>query len=468
MAKEVKAKAEKPSAAIQEALYARIQKEIEAVQRKAGLASGVIAPAERLSTNLLMYDLMVGGGLLPGAWITSSGFEQSAKSTLVMQATIAAVAQNFPQVRLWDFEGSTGADTSYLANQMRTNGLKLGVDDLIGVHDKDGKTVKKGHIWYQPATVLEDFFEIEARILRRLPDKLFLNGAWWLCLPDDKYGREIMAGKFDKRIKQQFEKLAIPALDARGQGMIVSDSFAAMNPRALDTDENSKQGMSLKARVFAEKIPLVRGHLMNKRVILLGVNQMREKPGVMFGDPTYEPGGKALAHAADARIKMTGRAVRDGKGPYEEEKTWDGKGTDTYRYIHARAFKNKVGGPPNLESWYRIWAQDSKGRGNGFDPVYDTFEYGRTTGQIKGTRKKIEFVGPLAVSKKAIGWQEFKALVLAPPEEVGRVLAWAGIIKKGEKPFRIRERFRKQLKEGDGFERYFATRQAKKEEDEED
>src|SRR5690606_20896194 len=83
--------------------------------------------------------------------------------------------------------------------------------------------------------------------------------------------------------------------DDRGglQALLSLDSYPAMLTEKQDTDDPSA-AMAIQARMFSEQLRRVKGRMRSKRIAVLGVNQLRQKPAVMFGSPDYEPGGEAL------------------------------------------------------------------------------------------------------------------------------------------------------------------------------
>jgi hypothetical protein len=177
---------------------------------------------------------------------------------------------------------------------------------------------------------------------------------------------------------------------------------------------------------------------------------------VMFGSPEYEPCGEALKLFSDVRIRNTARAIpwSGMKGMIEEEKSIDGKGVDTYRYIHMRAIKNKLGAP-NLEGWARLWVSDRKGQGCGFDPVYDTYEYAKMTGQVKGARNKLTFKIPKIGELPKMTWLEFKTLVIGKKEQKEEVLKR---LKYKGQMFDLRGIYKKQMMSGEGMTMFFETK----------
>lgn len=275
--------AKKVAPNFEEQMYAKLRGELTALEKKNRVANYGFSSnfANRMSTNLLSADLMLGGGIIPGYWYTSFGVEQSAKSTFAMQIMMAALSQDIPNIHLFDFESSSG-DSDYLMGQMKTNRLKLGLDSLYGIRKKDGTYAIPPRVDYYSDDVLEIFFDLESSYLRRLPDKFMSNNQWWYGFENDKHGKAMTEGKHDKRMYQQTGKLCVPASDGRMQSLIIVDSYSAMTPERLD-DDDPKAGIAARARAFAENIDRVRGKLRRKRCTVVGVNQLRLRPMVQFG-----------------------------------------------------------------------------------------------------------------------------------------------------------------------------------------
>jgi intein/homing endonuclease len=163
-----------------------------------------------------------------------------------------------------------------------------------------------------------------------------------------------------------------------------------------------------------------------------------------------------VSHNSDVRLRTTARSIpwSGAKGMLEEESSIDGKGVDVYRYIHLRAIKNKLGAP-NLEGWARIWVSDRKGRGRGFDPVYDTYEYAKMTGQVCGSRNKLKFTVPKIGLLPTMSWLEFKTLVVGNKEQRQAVM---NKLKFKTTAFNLRDAYKKQMLSGDGMTMFFEAK----------
>ena len=88
-----------------EQLYGKLHKQLETLQKKAGLSGGAEQRGKSVHTGMLMLDLVLGGGIAPGGMYTFVGPEGSCKSTAT-QTIMLYGAGMVPMVRQWDYEGS--------------------------------------------------------------------------------------------------------------------------------------------------------------------------------------------------------------------------------------------------------------------------------------------------------------------------------------------------------------------------
>ena len=85
--------------------------------------------------------------------------------------------------------------------------------------------------------------------------------------------------------------------------LLVIDSVAAMTPKAELDGEMDDQQMGAQARMMGKGIRKLVAAINQTHCIVIFVNQLREKIGVMYGNPEVTPGGKALKFAASLRIE---------------------------------------------------------------------------------------------------------------------------------------------------------------------
>ena len=95
--------------------------------------------------------------------------------------------------------------------------------------------------------------------------------------------------------------------------LIVIDSVAALTPRAEIEGEMGQQHMGLQARLMSQALRKLTGNIKRTNTLVIFINQIRMKIGVMFGSPETTTGGNALKFYASVRldIRRTG-AIKKG------------------------------------------------------------------------------------------------------------------------------------------------------------
>jgi recombination protein RecA len=98
-----------------------------------------------------------------------------------------------------------------------------------------------------------------------------------------------------------------------GVDVVVVDSVAALVPRAEIEGEMGEAQMGLQARLMSQALRKLTGVVSKSRTSLIFINQLREKIGVMFGNPETTTGGRALKFYASVRIDIRRIAsIKDG------------------------------------------------------------------------------------------------------------------------------------------------------------
>ena len=103
-------------------------------------------------------------------------------------------------------------------------------------------------------------------------------------------------------------------LTASGQiDVLVVDSVAALVPKAELEGEMGDSHMGLQARLMSQALRKLTGVVSRSRTCLIFINQIREKIGVMFGNPETTTGGRALKFYASVRLDIRRiAAIKDG------------------------------------------------------------------------------------------------------------------------------------------------------------
>ncbi len=404
-----------------------------------------------MSTGSLALDIILGGGIRP-AMYTNFGPEQSAKTTGALLVMASAIKHDVPIISLRDFEGSTGNSIPYVTSILRTCGLKMNKDQLFGKrNDTTGKWETPPRVRYSANTMGVSFFNWFAAILRRLPDKKMLNGEWWLVYEDIKENQKYTQFADNSMPKRYGKGIYIKAKDGGLQGLVICDSYPNMNPDTKDEDQVDNS-LALQARMFSKNLPRVKGYLASKKVALIGINQLRDVPMAMFGPKEAEPGGKALRFNSDVRLRWYPRALSaiplwpkaSKKGGKEIEPSVTGDGIDRYKYMHVSAAKNKLS-EGDREMFIRIWTKDANGNAHGIDPVFDTMQYLRETGQLIGKKRAaLQLQWEDNKPGRVMDWQDFKLWILGSKDDMVKMSKKAGV----PKPMNLRSMCFKQVANG--------------------
>lgn len=86
--------------------------------------------------------------------------------------------------------------------------------------------------------------------------------------------------------------------------VVVVDSVAALVPRAEIEGEMGDAHVGLQARLMSQALRKLTGALAKSRTTAIFINQIREKIGVMYGNPETTPGGRALKFYASVRLEV--------------------------------------------------------------------------------------------------------------------------------------------------------------------
>lgn len=145
--------------------------------------------------------------------------------------------------------------------------------------------------------------------------------------------------------------------------VLVVDSVAALTPRAEIEGEMGDHHVGLQARLMSQALRKITGNIKNANCLVIFINQIRMKIGVMFGNPETTTGGNALKFYASVRldIRRIG-AVKEGEEVIGSE-------------TRVKVVKNKVA-PPFKQTEFQILY------GSGINRMGEVVDYGVKLGMI--------------------------------------------------------------------------------------
>lgn len=145
--------------------------------------------------------------------------------------------------------------------------------------------------------------------------------------------------------------------------VLVVDSVAALTPRAEIEGEMGDHHVGLQARLMSQALRKITGNIKNANCLVIFINQIRMKIGVMFGNPETTTGGNALKFYASVRldIRRIG-AVKEGEEVIGSE-------------TRVKVVKNKVA-PPFKQAEFQILY------GSGINRMGEVVDYGVKLGMI--------------------------------------------------------------------------------------
>ena len=103
---------------------------------------------------------------------------------------------------------------------------------------------------------------------------------------------------------EQALEIAETLIRSGGVDVVVIDSVAALVPKAEIEGEMGDASMGMQARLMSQALRKITGAIAKSKCIVIFTNQLRDKIGVMFGNPEVTTGGKALKFYASIRIDM--------------------------------------------------------------------------------------------------------------------------------------------------------------------
>ena len=182
--------------------------------------------------------------------------------------------------------------------------------------------------------------------------------------------------------------------------VVVGDSVAALVPQQEIDGVMGSSHVGLQARLMSQALRKLSGSIAKTNCVVIFINQLREKVGVMYGNPETTPGGRALKFYASVRID-----VRKAETLKQGSETYGNK-------VKCKVVKNKVAPPFKIAEFDIIY-------GKGISKVGEVLDIGTDVGVIQKSGSFFSYNG----ERLGQGKEKAKAALEADPALLAEIEA---------------------------------------------
>jgi recombination protein RecA len=216
-----------------------------------------------------------------------------------LELALGQIEKRFGKGAIMKMNGSTALDTAVIPSGCLALDIALGIGGIpkgrimeIFGPESSGKTTMALHMIAESQKLggTAAFIDAEHALDPIYAKNLGVN-------VDDLYVSQPDTG-------EQALEIADALIRSNAIDIIVVDSVAALVPQAEIDGEMGDSHVGLQARLMAQALRKLSGAISKSSTIMIFINQLREKVGVMFGNPEITPGGRALKFYASIRLDV--------------------------------------------------------------------------------------------------------------------------------------------------------------------